>query len=571
MEHLVVAPGSRSAPLAYAAAAAQASGALRTHVRVDERDAAFTALGISRSTGRPVAVLTTSGTAVGNLVPAMMEASHAGVPLVALTADRPPELRGTGANQTTRQPGLFANFVRAQSDILPATNPAADAAYDDVVRAVGRLLDAAAGDSCTAAGPVHLNVGLRDPLYPWAEEDHVFLKSWAEELAKSAASDRRGPMAHPWSVFDEPFIHEDLQGPPAPAVTAPDGVRAVVVAGDGAGPSTASFAVAAGLPLLAEPSSNARFGKAAIHSYLNVLEVDLAWHVDTVVLVGRPTLSRQVAGLLNRSDVRVVAVRPGPEAWFDEGHRHEETVASFEEAMDLLGPVREGWFETWEAAGAAASEALRRESSTGTTLAGVHVAYAVWHACMRDGAVLVAGSSNSIRDLDLGAWPEDPVPVVANRGVAGIDGTVATAHGVALGTGRPVRALLGDLTFLHDVGGLLLGTEEEVPDLHIVVLNDSGGGIFTTLEHGKVSLDRRYTETVERFFGTPHRTSLSELCAAYGVEYQCAESDFELAAMCAAPIRGRRVTEVPVDRHGLREFQRAIGDAAQKAARGHRL
>ena len=589
MEHMVVAPGSRSAPVAYAAAAAQESGALRVHVRIDERAAAFTALGISRSTGRPTAVLTTSGTAVGNLLPAVMEASHSGVPIVALTADRPPELRGTGANQTTFQPGVFEAFVRAQVDLVPDEhNPAAET--------LDRALAAAGGSRTTAPGPVHLNLGLRDPLYPWAEEDHVFLTNWAAELAAELAENRPAAMAHPWAVFDESLVaenpdtettglprdidsqgcvHDEHGGGIASAwdenvgkrPTTPDGVRAVVMAGDGAGPAAARFAADAGLPLMAEPSSNARFGTSAVHSYQNVLELDLVDQVDTVVLIGRPTLSRHVAALLRRKDVRVLAVRPGPVAWFEEGRRDEEVVSSFHAARDLLGPVRDGWFETWEAAGVAAGDALRTQTNSTPVLTGLHVAHAVWDACAADGAVLVAGSSNPIRDLDLVALPGDPVAVVANRGVSGIDGTVATAHGVGLGTGRPVRVLLGDLTFLHDAGGLLVGRGEEVPDVQFVVLNDNGGGIFGKLEHGAVAQDERYTGTVERFFGTPHQVSLPDLCAAYGVEYSRADTAIELAALFAAPLHGRRVIEVPIDRAGLREFHERIRGAAQDAAR----
>ncbi|WP_431813417.1 2-succinyl-5-enolpyruvyl-6-hydroxy-3-cyclohexene-1-carboxylic-acid synthase [Kocuria sp. cx-455] len=589
MEHMVIAPGSRSAPVAYAAAAARESGALRVHVRIDERAAAFTALGISRSTGRPVAVLTTSGTAVGNLLPAVMEASHSGTPLVALTADRPPELRGTGANQTTFQPGVFAAFVRAQVDLVPDDqNPAAET--------LDRTLAAAGGHDTTAPGPVHLNLGLRDPLYPRAEEDHLFLTNWAAELAAELAENRPARIAHPWAAFDESLVVEspdvattellrnigsqdrgqDERGSddPSPSAenpgkrpTTPHGARAVVMAGDGAGPAAARFAADAGLPLMAEPSSNARFGPSAVPSYQNVLELDLVDQVDTVVLVGRPTLSRHVAALLRREDVRVLAVRPEPVAWFEEGRRDEEVVRSFHEALDRLGPVRDGWFELWEATGVAAGEALRTQTNSAPALTGLHVAHAVWDACAADGAVLVAGSSNPIRDLDLVAWPGDPVAVVANRGVSGIDGTVATAHGVGLGTGRPVRVFLGDLTFLHDAGALLVGDGEDVPNVQLVVLNDNGGGIFGKLEHGAVAQDTRYTSTVERFFGTPHRVSLPDLCAAYGVEYSRADTAIELAALFAAPVRGRRVIEVPIDRAGLREFHQGLREAAQDAAR----
>ena len=481
MEHLVVAPGSRSAPVAYAAAAAAAAGALRVHVRIDERDAGFTALGIARSTGRPTAVLTTSGTAAGELLPAVMEASHSGVPLVALTADRPPELRGTGANQTTRQPGMFHGFVRAGTDLVPD---------DDAATALDRTLAALGADRTGAAGPAHVNLALRDPLYPCSEEDHDFLASWARELGEFVAAGLPGPVAHPWSVTDEPLLpgRTGGHGPAATGASA-EGVRAVVVAGDGAGEQAERFARRTGFPLLAEPSSNARSGSALSCGYQYLADLEVAQRIEAVVLAGRPTLNRQVAALLKRPGVRVLAVRPEPAPWFEPGRRPEETVPSFAEAARLLGPVREGWAAAWSGAALAARDRLVEAVAGTPELTGLHVADAVWQACLADGSVLVAGSSNPIRDLDLAARPGAPLAVVANRGVAGIDGTVATAHGVALGTGRPVRVLLGDLTMLHDVGGLLLGPGEEVPDVHLVVLNDGGGGIFGTLEHGELARD----------------------------------------------------------------------------------
>ncbi|MDO4918364.1 2-succinyl-5-enolpyruvyl-6-hydroxy-3-cyclohexene-1-carboxylic-acid synthase [Kocuria sp.] len=574
MRHLVVSPGSRSAPLAYAAAAAHASGALSVHVRIDERDAGFTALGIARSTGHPCAVVTTSGTAVGELLPAVMEASHAGVPLVVLSADRPPELRGTGANQTTQQPGMFANFVRAAVDLLPpeGSDLTDEDHREDLEYLLRRPLAALSGDREDAPGPVHLNVALRDPLHPVSDADHTHLADWAGELTRELRRVRSGtatePVAHPWSVVPEPF----LPSTPTPEPVPPAGTgtsHPVVLAGDGAGAATARFALAHGIPLLAEPSSNARSGEAALACYESLLTSSLGERVDTVVLVGRPTLSRSVAALLRRPDVRVLAVRPGPAPWFVPGRRPETAVRSFGEAASAVGPVAPGWFRAWRQAGAAADAAVVRCADAQEGLTRLHVARAVWDASCQDGSVLVVGSSTVVRDMDLVARAADPVPVVANRGLAGIDGTVATAHGVGLGTGRPVRAVMGDLTFLHDAGGFLVGAGEKVPDVHTVVVNDSGGGIFQTLEHGGLGRDERYTAAVERFFGTPHRAGIAELCAAYGVEHVRVDTAIELAAALAAPVVGRRVVEVVLERETLRDFNTAARRAGTRAAEQH--
>ncbi|GEC98075.1 2-succinyl-5-enolpyruvyl-6-hydroxy-3-cyclohexene- 1-carboxylate synthase [Kocuria varians] len=575
MRHLVVAPGSRSAPLAYAAAAAHASGALSVHVRIDERDAAFTALGIARSTGAPTAVVTTSGTAVGELVPAVMEASHTGAPVVVLSADRPPELRGTGANQTTRQPGIFANFVRSAVDLLPVADPGLgeDAQREEIESFLTPVLDALHGTDETPSGPVHVNVALRDPLYPASDDDHRHLRSWADALVRDAEDAASGqlvwPRAHPWSVADEPLLPEDAAAhrPPEarPVSPRPGTAHPVVLAGDGAGAVTARFAHEHGLPLLAEPSSNARTGEVAIASYESLLASSLGARVDAVILVGRPTLSRRVSALLRRPDVRVVAVRPDPVPWLDPGRGSETEVRSFAEALAVVGTPDAEWLPTWQESGAVADAAVLRHADAHSGLTRLHVARAVWDASCQDGSALVVGSSNIVRDLDLVARAQDPLPVVANRGVAGIDGTIATAHGVALGTGRPVRAVMGDLTFLHDAGGLLLGTGEQVPDVHVVVVNDAGGGIFQTLEHGAVGQDQRYAAAVERFFGTPHEASIAELCAAYGLEYGRADSAIELTAALAAPVVGRRVVEVPLERETLREFNLAAHEVGARA------
>ncbi|HEY0774376.1 MAG TPA: 2-succinyl-5-enolpyruvyl-6-hydroxy-3-cyclohexene-1-carboxylic-acid synthase, partial [Nocardioidaceae bacterium] len=339
---VVLAPGSRSAPLAFAAHAAAAAGRLRLHVRIDERSAGFLALGLARTSRRPVPVVTTSGTAVANLHPAVLEASHAGVPLVVLSADRPASLRGTNANQTTDQVKIFGDAVRAFADVPPGAagsgEPAQVASWRSLV---ARLLVTAQGGTSHAAGPVHLNVQLAEPLTPDTEG------GW------TSAVDGR-PAGQPWTERPDPALG---QREPVSAQR-----RTVVVAGDDAGPPARILAERAGWPLLAEPSSGARTGANAIRTYRLLLgDDDLAGRVEQVVVFGHPTLSRPVTRLLSRPDVEVVAVA-GPSGWTDPGHRVSRVVrAAYPADQDpdaarwtpesgAPRPPRPGspWLEEWQ-------------------------------------------------------------------------------------------------------------------------------------------------------------------------------------------------------------------------------
>ncbi|MHA7240066.1 2-succinyl-5-enolpyruvyl-6-hydroxy-3-cyclohexene-1-carboxylic-acid synthase [Arthrobacter sp. TMS1-12-1] len=543
---VVVAPGSRSAPLAYALSAAEDAGHVRLHVRIDERSGAFTALGLALGAQRPAAIVTTSGTAVGELLPAVMEANHAAVPLVVVSADRPAELRGTGANQTTVQPGLFGVHVRAGVDL---------GAGEDPTGVIGDALRAALGHPADGvppqpAGPVHLNLAFRDPLVP------------AGEGSDELPSDIRP--ATPWNAVppvvpgQEPGAATRAAGPAQP------GGRTVVVAGHGAGELAAVFAAHLDLPLLAEPSSNARFGSSAIAPYRLLLE-HLGPAITRVVTFGRPTLSRPVTALLARPDVEHALYLPAPVAWFEEGRRPEHIIDTLPELLAFAGRGEEGWLRSWRAAGAAAEAAIQSLLADEPRITGMHVADAAWEHT--DGN-LVLGSSNPIRDVDLVAatgW--HPLEVFANRGLAGIDGTISTATGVALAAGIPTRALLGDLTFLHDVGGLLLGTGEPQPDLHLVVLNDGGGGIFGLLEHGEESTTARYGPAVERLFGTPHTVDIAALAAAYGLRYERATTLEELDTAMERPVTGRSILEVRAERSTLRDLHARVRRAVASAAR----
>lgn len=540
VRYVVVAPGSRSAPMAYALAEADAAGRVELLVRIDERDAGFTALGLALATGAPAAVLTTSGTAVGNLMPAVMEANHAAVPLVVISADRPEELHGTGANQTTLQLDLFGEHVRFAVDVPAGSDPA---------RAVETALNAATGAfEGTPAGPVQLNLAFREPLVPAPGEG---LPPGSGRRTYHAA---HGPLALDFPPA-EPWLPER---------------RTVVLAGHDAGPVAEAFARAHGLPLLAEPSSNARFGPNAVGPYRLLLEhfgPDSAQPIERVVLFGRPTLSRPVSNLLARPDVPSALYQPVPVAWYEPGRRTELPLENLADLAEFAGRGSVAWLDAWLLAGAAAQHAVDLVLAGTPAATGPAVGALVWE---HSRGQLVLGSSNGIRDVDLAGWPPpEPIATVfANRGLAGIDGTTATATGIALGGRQETTVLMGDVTFLHDAGGLLLGGGEAEPTLRIVVLNDAGGAIFGLLEHGAVEAAGRYGDAVERLFGTPHAVDLGALAAAHGIAHRSVSTTAALAEALAEPWEGRSIIEVRTDRHGLRELHARIRAAVGSAVTG---
>jgi 2-succinyl-5-enolpyruvyl-6-hydroxy-3-cyclohexene-1-carboxylate synthase len=580
VRHVVVAPGSRSAPMAYALAEAEEAGLIELQVRIDERVAGFTALGLALGSGAPAAVLTTSGTAVGNLLPSVMEANHAAIPLLVLSADRPEELRGTGANQTTIQLDLFGEHVRFAADVPAGSDPGP---------AISTALSAARGRlPGTPAGPAQLNLAFRDPLTPpldgggWespAPEDEADPESWgtaeilaraARELAEVVPPEASGADSAQGSAGSA----QDLAGPGpgAAGLSVDTGIshRTVVIAGHGAGSSAEFFARSLGLPLLADPTSNARYGPNAIGPYRLFLDhfgPASRQPIERVVVFGRPTLSRPIAALLARPDVKRALYLPRRVAWFIEGRRSEQTIMDWDELMDFAGNGPAGWLESWQDAARAAEVALGSVLDAIPAPAGLNslqLARQVWAGT--DGN-LVLGSSNPVRDVDLAGRPQaaPAAHVYANRGLSGIDGTISTATGIALASGRPTRVLLGDLTFLHDAGALLLGPGEREADLQLVVLNDGGGGIFSLLEHGALGHKPRYAAAVERLFGTPQAADLASLAAGYGVRHGLITTAAALAAALAKPVEGRSVLEIRTSRAGLQELHAGVRAAVTDA------
>ncbi len=524
IREIVLAPGSRNAPLAFAAYDAADAGLVRLHTRLDERSAGFLALGLTK-VGSPAAVICTSGTAVANLHPALLEAAHAGVPLVAVTADRPSRLAGTDANQTTDQINIFGPLI-----------PTVDISSSDGVVPDRTVVDSASGRPFRHGLPLHLNVRLDDPLVP---EDR-----WQVDVVPPEPA----PRERGW-----------WRGPAGTTTTLPVGPRTVVVAGDDAGPPARGLAETAGWPLLAEPSSGSRTGDHAIRCYRLLLGGALGEEIERVVVFGHPTLSRPVSRLLARDDVEVWSAETAGLGL----QRPYDVVGTFVR-VEAAQPDTTDWFDRWRDADARVARDLDALLAAEPDLTPYDVAGAVARALPPD-SLLVVGASSPIRDLDL-MVPRYPVgerrKVIANRGLSGIDGVVSTAIGAALGrTSDRSLALVGDVTFLHDSNGLVRGAHEPEPDLTIVVVNDDGGSIFAMLEQGAP----QYADRYDRLFGTPHGVDLASLCAATRTPHLRVTSRPELEQALASPNGGIEVIEAVVRRDNRRDLDeriRALGHEA---------
>ncbi len=508
VEQVVLAPGSRNAPLSFALYDAAQAGGLSLHTRIDERTAAFLALGLAKVGRDPAAVVCTSGTAVANLLPAVVEAAHAGVPLVVVTADRPARLRGTGANQTTDQVGIFGTFA-----------PTLDVAKADLDELLGFLREH------DHRRPVHLNVQLDDPLLP---DDG-------------------------WDPGEAPTWAVSLQAPARDVVELDLGPRTVVVAGDDAGPPARQLAESGNWPLLAEPSSGCRTGDTVIRTYRLLLDGELGERVERVVVFGHPTLSRPVSRLLARDDVEVVSVRHRG-TWSDRPF----PVSGEHDGVRVAAAEDPAWLEEWHLADLSVGRQLDRLLASEPDLTPHEVAGAVSRA-LPPGGLLLVGASNPVRDLDLMVARYDVGgrrKVIANRGLAGIDGTTSSAIGAALGRPQSSRALalMGDVTFLHDTTGLFLGPREARPDLTIVVVNDDGGSIFATLEQGAPA----YADRFDTLFGTPHGVDLASLCAAARVAHLRVDSLPGLEQALASPNGGIEVVEASVRRDNRADLDQRI-------------
>ncbi|MFT4124607.1 MAG: 2-succinyl-5-enolpyruvyl-6-hydroxy-3-cyclohexene-1-carboxylic-acid synthase [Gordonia sp. (in: high G+C Gram-positive bacteria)] len=525
----VLCPGSRNAPLAFALHAADVTGQLRLHVRIDERSAGYLALGLAVSSGRPVPIVMTSGTAVANMSPAVFEANYARVPLVVISANRPYELLGSGANQTVEQFGIFGTQVRAT--ISPGLAEADLDTNSQWRSAVGRVLAAARGARTGNAGPVHFDIPLREPLVPDPEVGPE------DDLGTHAGRAGGLPWTHaPVGRLDVP-LEIDLS------------VDTVVVAGHGAGRHPELDAV----PTVAEPT--------APHAVTPLHPLALtSIRPRQAIICGRPTLHRGVSQLLADPDVRVYAITTGPR-WPDVSGNVYATGTR----VQAVGDPGEDWLKTCAEIHQRVLGVVDAALDAPGAATGLHVARAV-SAALRPGEQLVVGASNPIRDVALAGRVGEGVRVLSNRGVAGIDGNTSTAIGAALALdaacGARTVALMGDLTFLHDATGLIIGPGEPRPAaLRIVVANDDGGGIFGLLEQGDPRFNSGpYRGAYERVFGTPHHTDLAALCAGFHLPLRRVEVAALAAVLAEAPPAGGvEVIEVVTDRERLRAVHAAIG------------
>lgn len=572
VRHVILAPGSRSAPLVPALLAAQAAGHLHLRVVLDERSAAYIALGAARAElqhdrRRAAAVVTTSGTAVANLHPAVAEADAAGIPLLVISADRPHEVVGTGANQTTEQTRVFGSALRAHvdlpADLLQDLGP--QAGSNAVAGQVRRALAAACGSLSNDPGPAQVNIRFRPPLALTHDADgHVPALTVTGPAAGPQPTLARASTA-PDSAPGLPLRRLVPPLPELPASHHPVPRRGLIIAGDSvdaAGVRARALAEHLGWPLLAEPGSGARAGANALTRYAELLNHEagaaLAAQAEHLVVFGHPSLTRPVSALLARTDL-LIDVVTSTARWTDvagTASRVLPVALSPGQGLQLqglgdaaraaaalgLGPAPADWLPSWQQAvtrlpalpGPAAASGLSADA----------VATAVWDAACADLTApgdtlrprLVLGSSMTIRRLDRLATPpagQAPHPLT-NRGLAGIDGTLATAVGVALASGGPVRVLLGDLSFLHDAMSLNRGTLEQQVDLQVVVLDDAGGAIFSSLEYPAAMPGPDFS----RCFTTPQATDIAALGRALGGVVHQPATPAELRGLLALPVQG---------------------------------
>jgi 2-succinyl-5-enolpyruvyl-6-hydroxy-3-cyclohexene-1-carboxylate synthase len=594
-----LAPGSRSAPLALALAE---HPAVRLHVHLDERSAAFFALGAAKASGRPAAVLCTSGTAAANLHPAVLEADHAHTPLLVLTADRPAELRDTGANQTVDQIKLYGSSVRLFCEVGPPT-PAGTAGLAGTAGPMaaaglgGGAGLGAAGDDAAAgrywrslasrawgaalgppAGPVHLNLAFAEPLVP-------------ERLEGAPAPGR--PHGAPWTRVSRRPQLPDPAEVEALAEAVRGSRRGLLVAGWGARlepEAVDGFARASGWPVLADPLSGARRGPAAVSTYDSLLRLPdfAAGHrPDLVLRVGAAPTSKALTRWLDTSVPQVMVEPEG--GWPDPGRAAGRRLVADPSALlqavgaaiaaaqeqgggepaaaprERDGPAgaraaRHAWLGGWLRAEALARRAIDELLDASEEPFEGRVARDLV-AALPHGATLVVGSSMPVRDVDAFAAPREGLRLLANRGVSGIDGFVATALGAAAVTDGPVAALCGDLSLLHDASSLL-GAAGRARGVVLVVCDNDGGGIFSFLP--QADLPAPYFEAL---FATPHGLDLGDLAATARLPWQRLTKASELGpALEAALARGgTEVLLVPSDRAANQARHKEVAAAVAAA------
>jgi 2-succinyl-5-enolpyruvyl-6-hydroxy-3-cyclohexene-1-carboxylate synthase len=474
VEHVVISPGSRNAPLSWAFAQAEKSGLVNIHVRIDERDAGFLALGIAKVTKKPVPVVVTSGSAVANLMPAVVEAFHSAVPVIVLSADRPASARGKSAPQTINQFGMFGTFVKSQIDVTPDSTGGLE---------ISDVLNASISDH---PGPVQINVQFDLPLMP-VSDDLVW---------QPTASPVKMP---PKTVVEQKQVEVPCRG--------------VFVIGDNADADALEqinvLSQELGWPIIWEPTANAHMYTNSISHGVVLLQSGLAPKVDVVVTFGTVGLSRAILGLLKNAPMHL-AIHSSTA-----GTDLPDPVSSAKEIFDCVPKfktnVEPSWLSQWRSIDSKASSTIA-SALAADTLTGPSAAELVWEQLGNDDQLFVAASW-PVRHLEAYASTRTGLTVFGNRGANGIDGMISTAVGAGIGTKKRTVLLMGDIAFLHDLGGLNFGEGQAQPNLTIVVLDNNGSGIFSQLEQGAIE----YKEHYEKVFGTPHGKDLWVIAESLGI------------------------------------------------------
>ena len=510
LRHVVICPGSRSTPLALAAAC---HPALTTHVLIDERSAAFFALGMARELGEPVALISTSGTAAANFAPAVIEAYLSRIPLLIVTADRPAELRDWGASQTIDQVDLYGSHTRWSRDLPPPVGDAVETRFAQAVAARGMALA-----SGPPAGPVHLNVQFREPLIPADSDPLELLRERYSDADLTPLPKRQSFPPPPRDI--ERLVNRILAKP-----------RGIIVCGPHTGSDpgyvAAALSEASGYPCLADPLSTVRFSwpgsPGLIDAYdMFLRDANLSDRLapDVVIRVGGMPTSKPLTQFLARQSAEVIAIDPGNLR--DAGHTvtwhlaadEAVTLSAASEALAGVEVSSTGWRECWETVNSQTRKALEAQVSPSTAITEPTVAASLLQA-MPPGSTLVVGNSMPVRDIDTfaGGGNRD-VRVTGTRGASGIDGVTSTAIGAASVASGPVALLVGDLSFLHDLGGLQAAHYARRP-LVILVVNNNGGGIFSFLpQHAQIE-----SSTFELLFGTPSSIDVQRAAELFECAY----------------------------------------------------
>lgn len=540
----VYCPGSRNAPFAYALARydSLSESPIRVHIRLDERSAAFFALGLTLGErgGAPAArtcVITTSGSAVTHLYPAISEAFYSRLPLVAISADRPAELHGVGASQTMTQKRIFSDHIVGEWDF---SSDSAELA--SVPGRVARALAAAAGYPSGTPGPIHLNCAFRDPLTP------------SDEAEASTSAQLRENWGRGVEVYPSQIVRE----PSAEGVLKPD-LATVVIAGHGAQDTVLRWAERSRVPVFAEPMVTGVSSEVHVPFQQTLCaDPDVVARIGQIVVTGRPTLSRPIQKLL-ASHKRVIVVSPYA-AWTDLHGMASCVVSSLTESDHVDAAVQSSLCEELSARAQSVARGVDELiNSYGDELSEIGVLDALWHDCSH----IFLGASNPVRVADLiagrhGYDPQGnsesdhraPQQVWSSRGLAGIDGNVSTALGWARALQeahecpQTVHAVMGDLTFLHDASGLGMPLGEEFPRCRVIVLDDRGGSIFKSLEHGQ----RASKAVYERYFGVAQRADITALAQAYGAKIHRVSSMPELRAILNTEADGLEVLQLSISR-----------------------